>query len=331
MSNAIAPAVPSRALPSRGRLAVEADIGAGELGLRAGPSHTSMRGTSSPVMRVAILAGALLSLACGSPEPAPPVSATPEPAAPAAPSAPTTLVPTIDVGELEPLSARASMVTVTRDALRVGDLTLALAEGRIAASDVRGGEHGYAVDAITRALSGDPGRVALAIEPSVPYETLARVLYSAGQASRTTFELEVEQGGRRGMVPIALPSLGADALRAEAEASALAAEAALDLANGAIAPTSPAPAAPPAPSSVRITLRASGLSVDAPSEPTCTALTAATLGACLRALRARPELRRVVLLIARDVRTSEVARTLGIVRGPADAPLFRDIELGVDP
>lgn len=243
------------------------------------------------------------SFGCGTPAPSAPSAIAPPIIAPAP------AVTTLETGSLEAPSPTAARVEVTGDALRVaGQPVLVLHDGRIAAADVRGGEHGFAVDAITRAVeAAAPGSVVIAIAPTAPYQTLARVLYSAGMAERADFELEVELGGQRRVVPVHLPTLDAS------EEAARAADVAR-LALGALGDeAAEAPAV--IERSLTLQLHAGGPTVSA-TDPACTGVTSATLVACLTAIRAaRPELGRVILAPDLDVPSSEVIRTLATVRG----------------
>ena len=317
-------------------------------------------------MQRASLVALLALAACGNAS-APTPSAPPPPP----PTPPPPAVPVLEGAWLEPLAGGTPTLVVSTSAVTLEGATLARMEaGRIAAADVRGGESGYLVPAILDALQAraeDGSALTLMIDPATPYRTVARVVYSAGQANRTQLTFVVQQGGERGGVPIVLPTFEATRARAVQQIDQSAVDA---LMQGALAelgehPTPhdsastpqplPEPTAEPAREieaalDVSMTLRADGMLVvgtggtlepgcartrperdGPPSVPMSSARLdwpAATL--CLgRVHDAFPDTRAATVIATDDIRFDELIRLVALARGTREQPLFPGIALGV--
>src|SRR5688500_5768887 len=128
----------------------------------------------------------------------------PEPAETPGPS-----VPTLAAGWTEADPGTTPLV-VTPDHIALGESApiLRLTAGAVAAADVRGGEHGFLVPPVQEAVGAitpSSTAITIAVDPAVPYQTVTRVVYSAGQASRSTMHFAVRVGGARRVVPVELP------------------------------------------------------------------------------------------------------------------------------
>ncbi|WP_236515365.1 hypothetical protein [Sandaracinus amylolyticus] len=121
-------------------------------------------------------------------------------------------VPSVEALSLDPyVEDGAALVVTMRDvSLGAAPPLLALSDGRFSPSDIQGGENGHLATRILDALAAERGghrTLTLSIEPEVPFATVARVVYSAGQANRSHLRFAVRRGAEFGVLTIVLPPL----------------------------------------------------------------------------------------------------------------------------
>ncbi len=231
----------------------------------------------------------------------------------------------------------------TPSAVRCGEgpPLLALERGRFLEADVRGGEHGYLVEALTPSVATTDGApLALAFDPSIPYQTVARAIYTAGQAGTVNILFLVRNGERVAALPIVLPHISTGDPSSQALADVLV--------GGAVGPVVDAPAPAPLALGLALAIEPAGIVVrgsggrlapgcetmDTGPAPTVPARAGApdleALRACLRRVkRAFPEETNVIVLAAPAIPFEQLARVIGAARGTATETLFPDVSLGI--
>lgn len=105
-------------------------------------------------------------------------------------------------------------LVVSEGAISYGDAQpIVRLEGGLArAEDKEGGASGYQITALRERLaSARPAspRIGIAIDPEVPYRTVAEVVYTLGQAERTDLAFLVRRGAAVAALPITIPTLDA--------------------------------------------------------------------------------------------------------------------------
>jgi hypothetical protein len=253
----------------------------------------------------------------------------------------------------------ALVVAMDRIALGSSASILTLQNGRIAATDLQGGESAFLAPALrdaitTHAPAGDA--LVLEIDPAVPYATVTRAIYAAGQASRSRLSIRVRHGGQLGLLPVSLP--GTDGVRV---ASIAALGGALDelldepiattttvtpgLPPGAPEPTTVEPLLEVLPITPTVSLERAGTRVstdDGDLTPGCDtvaphavtvpatngALDLATLASCLAHVHAaHPVWTTITIAADPDLPFADVARAMAVARGTDGAPAFTSIQL----
>lgn len=279
------------------------------------------------------LAG-LLALACGGEEPPAP---SPPPAAPALVLAEVGA----DATTMEP--PPGAPLVFTPSAVRRGDgpPLLALERGRFPPSAVRGGEHGYLVEALSPAVATTEGEaLALAFDPSIPYATVTRAIYTAGQAGTVNIVFLVQSGGRLGALPIVIPRLGAEPPSTPSLADVLA--------GGAVGPFDEEPAPPAVGLDLALSIEPGGIGVRGSGgwlAPGCETMRSSSapavparagapdleaLRACLRRVkRELPGETNVIVQAEPAIPFEQLARVIGAARGTATETLFPDVSLGL--
>jgi hypothetical protein len=308
------------------------------------------------VFATALLAG------CGSSASAPP---PPQPSPPpASPSEPVPAIPSITGGWTEPDPGTTPLV-ITPDRMALGDgpAILQLTSGAIAAADVDGGERCPFVprlrDAIAARTPGGPALI-IAADPAVPFRTLDRVFFAAGDAGVSTFHLAVRAGDARRVLPLSMSPPGMLILGALGDSSALDDVLAGGAPAGSAAPAPPRPppcprpAQPPRPSqrevepgaalNLALTLTAAGVIVAGSGgklAPGCTRTflgrgvtvprtspTAddAGLATCLQLVKEQfPDETTVTVSADPAIPASDFVRAIAVARGTEAAPLFPNV------
>lgn len=309
-------------------------------------------------MKKAMLAVCAMLAACGSREPAAP-TASPAPAS-AGPSVPSVARAWTLAAPPEP------WVIVARDAISVaaGAPLVRLVDARVAESDRETGTSYLIVplrDHLQRAPAS-PQPVGVAIDPEVPYRTVAEVVYTLGSSGRTELAFVVRRDGAVSALPLSMPSVRPQqsAERADALADVLAGGAATETPGA--APLEPANAPPPLVEpaaqvavldedpglSLNILVTAAGARLSGTGgrlAPGCEELTGratvtvparnaaqdlAELTRCLeRVHREFPSEDRAIVSADADVPFRDVASVIAASRGTPERPLFPQTVLAV--
>jgi hypothetical protein len=298
------------------------------------------------VTRLVPLLSSWWLLACGTHAPTERAStplAPPEP--PAAPSAPLAIVEADTTVSLDPALLR---LDVDAHAVTIGGQVVTTLNARaFRDADVRGGEQGYLVPSIFDVLelqSEDRPRIALAFDAATPYRTVARVLYTVGQAQRSELHFVVQTSAGERALPVTLPTFEAGVRRTGPEPAGPSLR---DVLLG-LAPSEPIEDPP---SLHRVVLvRREGVFLRSAGGwvlPGCRNVAGAESGPIAprrdgevewRALRecferirdeyaSAPDLRAAQVGADADVPFEEVAQTVATLRGPTDRPLVPDVAL----
>jgi hypothetical protein len=241
-----------------------------------------------------------------------------------------------------------------------GQVVVPLRAGRVAPEHKRGGEHGFLItpldEALARLAPAPDARVAaFRIAPSIPYRTVAEVVYTVGQHGRDRLRFLVESGGRTAALPLEIPRLEGSTLVGDddgALADVLTGGAARGDVEDALLQPTPAPAAPsssppgdttPEPDSLNLslTVTAAGIIVAGSGgrlAPGCERMASdpgaavpsrngqhdwAALARCLALIKGTfPAENRVILAADPEIAFADVARTLATARGTRERPLF---------
>ena len=248
---------------------------------------------------------ALLLAACSTPSASPPSKREP-------------VVPRIEAGASTPYSATIGLV-VKPSGITGGERSaplLPLVNGRVAAANLRGGEHAFlmpAVQTMVRPGAGVDVALTIAVDPSIPYLTVARVLYSAGQAERSSMQFVVRRGELRGALPLSLPRFGGSTPQITIELTQH--EITLHGPDGRFAPGCVEIATTPGP-----TLARTGPD------------SWVALSRCLAALHAgSPDDDAILLAADGDLPFGDVAQAFALARGIETGPLFTNVVLSIAP
>jgi hypothetical protein len=210
-------------------------------------------------------------------------------------------------------------------------------------------------DAAAREEREPSHRIAIAVDRSVPYPTVARIVYSAAQSQYDTVSFLVRDGG----IDVDLPRVGDPVVVALGARSAGRAEEALAAVDALLTGAAPPPAPPEPPPAAELVagtadaplvltfvVQADGVhvSADRPLQPGCRiadanaavtvprvdgALDRGGLDACAAALAPLVRAHALVMVTGtHDTPFAEIAEVIAALRGPAAAPRIAHVSLG---
>jgi len=301
------------------------------------------------VTRLVLLLSSWWLLACSAHAPAERASAplANPPAQPTVPSSPLAIVEADTTVSLDPAMLR---LDVDAHAVAVGGQVLTTLSARaFRDADVHGGEHGYLVPSIFDVLelqTEDRPRIALAFDAATPYRTVARVLYTVGQAQRSELHFVVQTSAGERALPVTLPTF------AEADVRATGPEPATPSLRDVLSGASPSEEIEDPPSLHRVVLvRRAGVFLRSAGGwvlPGCRDVAGAESGPiaprqdgeiewralreCFKRIRdeyaSAPDRRAALVVADADVPFEEVAQTVATLRGPTARPLVPEVTLG---